>query len=139
MSGPIKVTAPTRIPGGLLVYRDEAAVYVSASLACDHEADALLTSMPDRMRVDLERPDGAIVSAVRAEDFIELLLGARPSQVAGILPPELAPVVEWCSRMSLALAVVGLGSLAREAEDADRRTAEREAARAAIAAWEVGT
>lgn len=133
MSGPIKVTAPTRIPGGILVYRAEADVYVSASLACDHEADALLTSMPERMRVDLERPDGAIVSAVRAEDFAELLLGARPSQAAGILPPELAPVVEWCARMSLALAVVGLGSLAREAEDAEKRTA----ARAAIAGWEV--
>jgi hypothetical protein len=112
---------------------------IVASLASDHEADALLTSMPDRMRVDLERPDGAIVSAVRAEDFVELLLGARPSQAAGILPPELAPVVEWCARMALALAVVGLGSLAREAEADEKRTAEHKAARAAIASWEVGT
>jgi len=131
----VNVTAPRRVEGGILVYLSSEDVYVSASLACDHEADALMSVTPEP--VTLVTPDGSTVTGRHAGVFIAMLQGARPAEAAGRLPRQLAGLVDYAERVVLALAVVGLGSLAREAEDADRRTAEREAARAAIASWEV--
>ncbi|HRG95640.1 MAG TPA: hypothetical protein PLR99_05270 [Polyangiaceae bacterium] len=135
MSGPIKVTAPRRVEGGILVYLSSEDVYVSAAIVCDRELDGLMSVTPDP--VTLVCPDGSTVTGRHAGVFIAMLQGARPAEAAGRLPRQLAGLVDYAERVVLALAVVGLGSLAREAEDADRRTAEREAARAAIASWEV--
>lgn len=137
MSGPVNVTAPRRVEGGILVYLGAEDVYVSAALVCDRELDALLNVTP--APVTLTTPDGATVTGRHAGVFVAMLQGARPAEAAGRLPRQLSGLVDYADRVVLALAVVGLGSLAREAEDVERRGREREAARAAIAGWEVGT
>lgn len=112
MSGRVYVGLSRRIEPGLAVYRVGEHVYVSGATSLEFELDALLTSMPNPL--ELVRPDGRTVPGHKAEDFVRLLLGARPTMEAGKLPAQLAPLVEYCDRLVFALACVGLASVAIE-------------------------
>lgn len=112
MSGPVRVGAGRRIDPGLMVYIAAEHVYVSGATSLEFELDALLTSMPHPLA--LVRPDGSTVPGHKAEDFVVLLMGARPTMQAGKLPAALRPLVDYCDRLLLALATVGLASVAIE-------------------------
>lgn len=112
MSSRVNVGAGRRIDPGLLVYIVGEKVYVSGATSLEFELDALLTSMPHPL--ELVKPDGRTVPGHRSEDFVRLLLGARPTMEAGKLPAQLAPLVEYCDRLVFALACVGLASVAIE-------------------------
>jgi len=83
MSAPIRVTAPRRVEGGILVYIGAEDVYVSAARVCDRELEALMTVTPEP--VTLVTPDGATVTGRHAGVFIAMLQGARPAEAAGRL------------------------------------------------------
>ena len=91
MSARVYVGLSRRIEPGLAVYRVGQQVYISGATSLEFELDALLTSMPHPLV--LVKPDGATVPGHRSEDFVRLLLGARPTMEAGKLPAQLAPLV----------------------------------------------